>query len=269
MNLFLPILFFLVLGVAAGVVLTAASRVFTVKTDEKVDAIMALLPGANCGGCGFTGCEGYAKALAAGTVPATACKPGGNDTALKLSEILGVEVSASVPSSARVACGGCTTGTKLIFDGTQSCAAAMRYYAGSSFCEYGCLGYGDCAAVCPGGGIDMSQGFAVVNADKCTSCGLCVKTCPKHLITVSPLVTGSGKNIPPVGLLPLVNCNSADFGKAVKDVCAHGCIGCGMCAKKCPSDAIKMEGKLARIIPDKCTACGTCVSVCPTKAIRL
>ncbi|MCM1333609.1 MAG: RnfABCDGE type electron transport complex subunit B [Bacteroides sp.] len=254
----LPILVFLLLGAAAGVLLTVASKLLFVKTDETVERITEALPGANCGGCGFSGCAGYAAAVAKGEAATNLCKPGGNPVTEAVSRIMGVEPIASEREYAFVRCNGnCgATEDKFSYIGTESCAAVEKFYNGKGNCAYGCHGLGDCAAVCEYGAIRMENGVSVIDPMLCRACGKCVKACPNHLIT---LVKESRSFA--------VRCYSADVGKVTRAVCKNGCIGCGLCVKKCPEGAIVVDNNHAEIDGKKCVGCGECAKACPTKCI--
>lgn len=254
----LPVLFFLAVGVVIGVLLTVASKVFYVKTDETVQKISEALPGANCGGCGYSGCDGYAKAVAAGEAPPNLCNPGGAAAAAKIGEILGIEVSAGERKVAFVRCNGNCDASKdkFTYIGTKSCTAIEKFYNGKGECRTRCHGMGDCAKVCENGCISIQNGVAVVDTTNCTGCGKCVRTCPNKLIV---LVKESQKY--------MVRCYSVDTGKDTRKICSNGCIACGMCVRKCPEQAIVIDNNHAEIDQSKCTGCGTCASACPVKCI--
>jgi len=253
----LPVLIFAGLGIIAGVLLTVVSKLFEVKTDERLEALSEALPQINCGACGYSGCNSYAEAVLNGA-PTNMCTSGGSKTAAALSEIMGVAAGEVVAKVAFIKCGGdChATNSKFIFEGTQSCAAANRFYSGSELCINGCLGFGDCLNVCPNGAIEIKDRLAKVNISKCLGCGLCTKACPNSLIIVKPISN-----------IVSVRCSSIQSGKITKSICKNGCIGCKICEKKCPEGAIKVENNLASIDYSKCTSCGTCVASCPTGAI--
>lgn len=248
-------------GLAMGLFLAFASIKFEVEVDPKIEAISGILPGANCGGCGFPGCGGYAAAIVEEGVAMTLCAPGGAAVAAKIGEIMGASVDVSSEKVvARVLCQGDNTRTTKIyeFDGElQTCAAMMLYAGGDKSCMYSCLGHGDCEKVCPVGAIKVNEkGIAEVDEDKCISCGLCQKACPKKVIAMLP----QSKKV-------TVTCSSKDKGVTAKKACSTACIGCGLCAKNCPVGAITVENNLAKIDPAKCISCGLCALKCPTKAI--
>lgn len=256
----LPILIFAVIGGAAGGLLVLGTKFFAVETDETVSKIQEALPNANCGACGYSGCEGYAKAVAAGEAPNNKCKPGGAAAAKAIAAIMGQEALETEKEVAYVRCNGCKDATeeRYIFISTQSCSATERFYNGKGVCRTGCDGLGDCAAVCPEHAICIVNGVAVVNEDKCVACGKCVATCPNHLIVIRPAKQKVD-----------VRCSSKDPGKVAKDLCKNSCIGCKICEKKCPSGAITVNDNHATIDYSKCTNCGVCAAACPRKCIEL
>jgi len=257
-SLLLPAAVFGGLSLIFGVLLAYAARVFAVKTDPKIVEVRAALPGANCGACGFPGCDGLAVSIAGGHSKPDACPVGGEATALAVAQVMGVELTNTASSVARVACGGlsgCTT-QKYQYEGMRSCTAAAALHNGPKGCPFGCVGFGDCVAACPFGAIAIVDGVAKIVEANCKSCEKCVAACPKKLITMVP----RGKNY-------LVNCRSTQKGPVVKKNCDVGCIGCGKCVKVCPASAITMANNLAKIDPLLCTNCGECVKACPTDAI--
>lgn len=260
MEIFIPVLVLALIAAVCAALLTAASVFFNLKEDERVGAIRECLPGANCGACGFSGCDGYAAALAAGKTDKTnLCVPGGDAAARQIAEVLGVEAQDVIEQVAYVACNGCTgdESRKYVYDGVKTCHAANTMYNGDRVCTYACLGYGDCVRVCPQGAISVETGIAVVDPKKCVGCGICTRECPNHIIRLIPDIARVS-----------VQCSNHDKGPAVRKSCVKGCIGCGMCEKKCPAGAIHLENNLATIDYSKCTGCGTCKSVCPVKCIH-
>ena len=260
MDILIPIL--LLAGVAAicAVVLTLASIFFKVKEDETAIAIHDCLPGANCGACGYSGCDGYAKALSEGTTTATnLCVPGGDSTSAEIAEILGVEAADVVEKVAYVACNGTCAATERKYDyhGYKSCIAANLSYSGDKTCTYACLGYGDCAKVCPQDAISIADGIAHVDPQKCIGCGLCARICPNGIIKIVDDTTRVA-----------VKCSNHDKGALTRKYCTNGCIGCMKCQKTCPHGAIKVENNLATIDYSLCTGCGACAEVCPVHCIH-
>ncbi len=255
----LPALTFGGLGLFSGVLLTVCSKVFEVKVDERVEALNEALPQVNCGSCGFSGCSDYANAIVKNGVPTNLCKPGGKECAAKLSALMGIANMDVVPQVAVVLCSGdCNaTESKFNFNGIQSCLAANRFYNGSEVCTHGCLGFGDCAKVCPNNAISIVDGLARVNKSECIGCGLCSKACPDNLIVLRDITNHVD-----------VCCSSTDIGKITRSVCSSGCIGCKKCEKTCENGAITVENNHASIDYSKCTNCGKCVEVCPMHVIK-
>ena len=246
-------------GLLIAILLGIASEKFKVPVDEKEVAIRAELPGNNCGGCGYAGCDGLAKAIANGEAPVNGCPVGGAAAAEKISAIMGVEAGEFVKKVAFVKCAGtCEKASdKYQYSGVQSCIEAMNVPgAGPKGCEFGCMGFGSCVKACPFDAIHVVDGIAVVDKEACKACGKCVAVCPKHLIEIVPY---NQKH--------LVKCNSQDKGKAVMQACTAGCIGCKMCTRVCEADAITVENNIAKIDYSKCTGCGKCAEKCPAKII--
>lgn len=242
-----------------GAGLSLASKKFEVETDSRVDLIREALPGANCGACGFPGCDGLAAAIVEGSAPIAACTVGGSPVAEKVGAIMGVNVEASEKKVARVLCqGDCDKAIdKFKYFGIEDCVAASMLADGQKGCSYGCLGLGTCERVCPFDAIHVNEkGLAVVDREKCTACNKCVVACPKNVIELIP-----------VSSEVQVACNSPDKGKDVKANCKIGCIGCRICVKACPFDAMTFDNNLAKIDYEKCTNCRVCAEKCPTKAI--
>lgn len=247
------------LGCLAALGLGAASLRFRVDVDPRVEDLEGVLPGVNCGACGYAGCSALARALAEGKAPANACVPGGADVAAAVARILGVEAGAAVKRIAVVHCKGTpeVAPDKGAYHGVPDCRAATLVGGGPKLCTYGCMGLGSCERSCPFDAIHVGpDGLAHVDRDKCTGCGNCVEACPKNIIDLMPATEWV-----------YVRCNNPHKGKAVKAVCAKGCIGCRRCEKTCPFEAITMDRDLARIHPDTCTSCGLCATVCPTSNI--
>lgn len=247
------------IALIAGVILSVASIVFAVPVDEKAEAIAGVLPGANCGACGYAGCSGYAEALAKGEAEVGLCSPGGPDVAEECAEILGVSAGSMEKKVAIIQCAGtCSVvDKKMSYDGIDTCKAATVLFGGDSACQYGCLGHGDCAAVCPENAITICNGLATVNEDLCVGCGLCAKACPKNVIIIEAQKWTQH-----------VRCKNTDKGAETRKTCKVGCIGCMKCQKECEAGAITVTNFNATIDYSKCTNCGHCKEVCPVKAIQ-
>ena len=252
------------LGILSAVVLYFVAQKFKVYEDPRIDQVEAMLPGANCGACGFPGCRGLADAMVkSDDISSIYCPVGGaavmNDTA----KFLGKAAAERDPEVAVVRCNGtCANRPRTnVFDGAVSCAVMKSLYGGETGCTFGCLGRGDCVDVCAFDAIhmDAETGLPVVDADKCTACGKCVKACPNIIIELRKK-GAKGRRV-------FVSCMSRDKGAVARKACEKACIGCGKCVKACTFEAIKMESNLAYIDPVKCRLCRKCVAECPTGAI--
>jgi Na+-translocating ferredoxin:NAD+ oxidoreductase RNF subunit RnfB len=262
MNLTSVIIAALVIGVIAilvGILLGKASEIFKVETDEKAIQVRECLPGNNCGACGFPGCDGLASAIAKGEAAMNACPVGGAAVAEKIAAIMGGEAGEAVRLTACVKCKGDCDKAKDVYRyvGPESCRIASNSpNGGPKGCTFGCLGYGECKAVCEFGAIRIQDGIAVIDKEKCKACGKCVAACPRHIISMVPYEKEH-----------VIMCNSKERGLDVKAVCQAGCIGCTLCVRSCPAEAISMEGHLPVIDYEKCTNCGACKAKCPMKTI--
>lgn len=246
-------------GLLLGALLAVASKVFAVEKDEKAEAINSVLPGANCGSCGYAGCSAYAEAVSCGDAKINCCSPGGQTVSDSIAEIMGVNSEAVEEKAAVVFCNGThdVAADKYEYVGEMDCVAAAKLQgAGHKSCEYGCLGYGTCAAVCSREAITIQNGIAVIDKEKCGGCGECAEVCPKKLIKIVP-----------AKVKYYVKCSSCDKGAVVKDKCTSGCIACKLCEKNCPEGAIKIENNCAVIDYEKCTSCGICATKCPKNII--
>ena len=248
-----------VMGLILGAALSFASKVFYVKEDERKAQIIECLPGANCGGCGFAGCSAYADAIVNDGMPINLC-PGCKPDALeKISGIVGVKAEAAEPRVAHVRCSGGNlyANKKYEYYGMTDCSAASRLLDGFMDCKYGCLGFGNCASVCPVHAISVIDGVAVVDKELCTGCGACAKACPKHVIDIIPADTKV-----------IVSCSNHDKGALTRKECTSGCLGCKICEKTCTHNAVKVVDNVAVIDFTICTNCGECAEKCPKKIIR-
>lgn len=248
-----------VVGIFVGLFLGVAGIKFRVEVDEREEAVLAALPGNNCGGCGYAGCSGLAAAIARGEAPVNACPVGGAPVGEKIAAIMGVEAGTSERKVAFVACMGDCDKARQDYDyyGARDCRM-MGFVPGGGpkSCNSGCLGYGSCVKACPFDAIHVVNGVAVVDREKCKACGKCVEACPKHLISLIPY---DAKYV--------VACSSKDKGPVTMKACDVGCIGCGLCARNCPSQAVSVKDFHATIDQEKCTGCGTCAEKCPKNCI--
>lgn len=252
------------IGLISAVILYVASKKFAVYEDPRIAQVAEVLPQANCGGCGFPGCSGFAAAcVKAGSLEGKMCPVGGQPTMEKVASILGLEAAASEPKVAVVRCNGtCANRPKLTqYDGVRSCVVANSTFGGETGCTFGCLGCGDCVSACQFDAIHMNPetGLPEVDESKCTACGACSKACPRNIIEIRP----KGKNNRRV----YVQCVNKDKGAVARKACAAACIGCGKCVKVCPFEAITLENNLAYIDPAKCKSCRKCEMECPQQAI--
>lgn len=256
------------IALVAAAVLFVCSKKFAVKEDPRIAQVSAVLPQANCGGCGFPGCSGMADALVkaadGGSLEGLNCPVGGSAVMEQVADLLGMAVANTEPMVAVVRCNGtCENRPKTVeYCGLRTCAAMNACAAGETACGFGCLGCGDCAEACQFGAITVNPdtGLPEVNEELCTACGACVKACPRHIIEL--------RKKGPKGRRVYVSCVNRDKGPAAKKACAAACIGCGKCEKECPFGALTVEGNLSYIDPLKCRSCRKCEKVCPTGAIK-
>ena len=260
MDIFIPALIVAVIGLILGALLGMASKKFYVKTDERVEQVREYCAGAGCGACGFASCDAFAEAVVKGEAPVNGCRPGGNEAAKGIAEVMGVAAQETSPIVARVICQGSTAVAKerYNYNGIPSCRVAAGIAGGPKQCRFSCIGLGDCMAKCAFGAIHMENNLCVIDEDKCTGCGACVEECPRNVIRLLPKKQSV-----------YVHCRNVDKARMARDVCMTACIACARCKKACQYDAITVEGGLATIDPEKCTRCGECAKVCPSKSIIL
>ncbi|MDB4285365.1 RnfABCDGE type electron transport complex subunit B [bacterium] len=247
------------LGCALGLWLAFSNRWLAVKVDPKITALQEVLPGTNCGACGFPGCEGAAVAVVKGEASVAVCVAGGQETADDIADVMGVEAGEVRKVVAKIFCqGGEGKGvTKYIYQGVEDCHAALLVAGGPKACLSACVGFGNCTLVCPYGAIVMGQDrLPVVDPELCTGCGLCVAECPRNVIQLVP----DDKRVH-------ILCSSHEKGPQVKKVCTVGCIGCNLCFKNCPEKACKMDRFLAVMDYDSCVNHCYCVYKCPQNTI--
>ena len=252
------------LGIIAAIVLYVVSKKFYVYEDPLIAKVDEILPAANCGGCGSPGCKAFAEKLVkTEDISELFCPVGGNAVMKQVAEILGKEVAEKDPTLAVVLCqGGCDVRPKTTeYQGPRSCTISAMIYSGETDCQYGCLGDGDCIAVCKFDAMYMDEntGLPVVITDKCTSCGACAEACPRDIIEMRPKHKRD--------LKIFVGCLNEDKAGIAKKACDVACIGCSKCQDICPKDAITMENNLAYIDAIACTLCRKCVDICPTNSI--
>lgn len=257
-DILMPVLSLGGMSLLFGAGLAFASQKFAIGTDPKEEQIRQVLPGVNCGACGYPGCDGFAAAVAAGQAPITGCTVGGSSVAQDIGLIMGLEAEETQRKVAKVLCAGdCDKATnKYHYDGIEDCVAASMLADGPKECSFGCLGLGTCVRACPFDAIYIDKGIAVVDEEKCTGCEICVAVCPKNIIEMIP-----------VSSQVQVMCKSEDKGRDVRKYCTVGCIACKICERACEYDAIKVENNVARIDYDKCVNCMVCAEKCPTKSI--
>lgn len=247
------------MGFVFAVILGYASQKFAVEVDPRVTQVREVLPSANCGGCGYPGCDGFAAAVVRGEAKPNGCPVGGSDVADKVAKIMGLDADSGVKKVAHVICKGIKEKATddFYYNGINDCRAANAVMGGDKSCKFGCMGYGTCERLCPFDAIHVNdRGIAEVDQDKCVACGICIEACPKNVIT---LVDYAQRII--------VNCNNKERGARVKKNCQVACIACGMCEKACKFDAIHVIDNKAVVDYDKCKKCMACVTTCPTKAI--
>ena len=257
------------LGLVFGLVLAAASKVFYVETDPRLDQLNECLPGANCGGCGYPGCGGYAEAVLKGEAAIGLCASGGDECAQRMAQIMGVKAEKVARKVALVRCSGYkgvdengkATGAKQKgeYEGIKDCLAATKVAGrGPLICKFGCLGFGNCVAQCKYDALSIVDGIAKVDQEKCVGCMSCAAACPRNLI----VPVEYGKHV-------VIACASTAKGSVTIRGCSAGCIGCGLCKKICPNGAITIDQNLATIDYSKCSGCGLCANVCPKHLITV
>lgn len=248
-----------VTGLLIGLLLGIAGKKFAVEVDEREAEVRELLPGNNCGGCGFAGCDALAQAIAKGEAATNGCPVAGAEIAKKIAEIMGQTAEETARQVAFVKCNGTCDKANMKYNyyGVQDCQkASMVPGGGEKTCSYGCMGFGSCVKACPFDAIHIVDGIAKVDKEKCKACKKCIVVCPRNLIELVPY-TSTVK----------VACNSKDRGPVVKKACDTGCVGCKICEKNCNFDAIHVEDNLAKIDYEKCKNCGLCAMKCPSKII--
>lgn len=248
----------LVLAIVFGILLALLGKKLAVHEDERISQVRKHLSGANCGGCGYAGCDAFAKAVVEGKADVNACSATSAESKRLIGDIMGISVSAE-DTKIVVACGGGNNAKdKYDYMGYGNCRSMELLGGGRKQCKWGCLGMGTCTDICPENAISVGDnGYAYIDRKKCIACGKCVSNCPKGII----------KRIPAKAEYYVACSNCLRGGKEVRAICSSGCLGCGLCAKTCPHGAISMADNLPKIDYDKCTSCGTCAQKCPAKCI--
>lgn len=252
------------IGLISGLILFFTAKKFKVNENPKIEEVEKILPNANCGACGYTGCHNFAEAAAnSETLDSLFCPVGGNEVMAKVAQILGKEVETQNAQVAVVRCSGSIQFRERTseYEGPKICAIESALYSSDTDCQYGCLGLGDCVEACNFDAIVINPEtmLPVVNEDKCTACGACVEACPRDIIELRP----KG----PKNRRIYVSCMNEDKGGKAKQYCEVACIGCKACVQACKFDAITVDNFLATIHADACRLCRACVEVCPTNAI--
>ncbi|MDD3164443.1 MAG: RnfABCDGE type electron transport complex subunit B [Oscillospiraceae bacterium] len=256
-NVIYAILVLGIMGGFFGLVLAIASKIFYVPQDERLEPLCNCLPGANCGGCGFTGCTAYAQAIIDGKADLTKCAAGGPAAAAAMASIMGVEAGEMVREVAFIRCSGTSAKMKANYDGIHDCLAATKAAGnGPLACSFGCLGFGNCVSACQFGALTIVDGIAKVDRELCTGCMACASACPRSIIDKIPYAS-----------TVMVECASKDKGPVTMKACQSGCIGCMLCVKACQHEAISVTNFLATVDYAKCTGCGDCVAKCPKHVI--
>ncbi len=263
--LLFTILMLSALGAILAIILFLVAQRFKVEEDPRIEAVAAVLPGANCGGCGHAGCQAFAKAaVQAEDLSTCFCPVGGNEVMKKVAAVLGKEVAEQAPMVAVLRCAGsCEVRERVTcYDGSRSCAVEANLYSGETACAYGCMGLGDCVKACAFGAlhIDPQTQLAVVDEDKCTACGACTKACPKGLLEL--------RYKGPKNRRIYVACANKDKGAVARKACKAACIGCQACVKVCPFGAVTVTDNVAYIDYTKCRLCRKCVVACTPNVIK-
>lgn len=256
--IFMAMLVMGIIGLIIGIILGIAGKLLAVKEDLRVRGVRELLPGSNCGGCGFTGCDALAAAIVAGQAPISACAAAFSNHE-QIASVIGQSAEKTIRKTAIVRCAGTCSKTKAKYNysGLSDCIkVSVVPGLGAKLCAKGCLGFGSCAKACSKNAISIVNGIAVVDHDLCIGCGACAKVCPNGLIEIIPETAKY-----------YVQCSSNETGKNVRTMCDAGCIGCKICVKNCESQAITVENNLAKINQELCTGCGKCAEKCPRHII--
>ena len=259
MTYIVPVLVVVAIAGVLAFALAFLGEKLAVRRDERIDQIKSLLSGANCGGCGYAGCDAFAEAVFKGEASLDSCKPTSNENKQKIARLMGVEIKESEPVVAVVHCnGGFRCKNKGGYQGYGDCLSVNMLAGGNKACEVGCMGMGTCSQVCGYHAVtvDKTTGVSVVDPEKCVACGACVMACPDDLIGIIPKKAAV-----------YIACSNPHKGKDITSVCEVGCIACGICQKVCPTGAVVLKNNVPVFDYDKCTGCGLCAEKCPRKCI--
>ena len=263
MLIIITVLVAFIIAFILGIALGFFRDFFAVPQDPTVDYLRDALPGANCGACGFPGCENYAAAIAAGEAGADKCTVGGPATAEKIASIAGISAGNAEHTITILACQGSSTHTVLkgSYSGVQTCRAVKLSSGGIKLCSWSCQGFGDCVKVCKFDAIQMGEdGLPFVDTKKCTGCQMCVRECPQGVLKAIPFNQK--------GAIALCS-NKNPVVKNIRKACKISCFKCGLCVKNCPKQCISLDAQVPVVDYSVCDSCGTCVEKCPSKVIKI
>jgi len=249
-----------VLGAICGLLLTLAYKKLNVEADPRIEQITECLGGANCGACGYAGCEAFAQAILEGKADPALCVSAPDERLKEIGKIMGIDVAPTQKKVAVVLCHGCDGIAKprYTYDGLKSCLLASSMAGGPKLCEFSCVGLGDCVKACPFGALSIEKGLAKVNNELCTGCGTCIPVCPRSILELMPYTKKA-----------IVRCKNTNVARVARASCSSACIGCKKCERTCQHDAIHVINGVAVVDNDKCTGCGECVEGCPCNCIDM
>lgn len=257
LQVFIPALILLVLAMLFAIALAYLGKKLAVSRDERIDQVRDCLSGANCGACGYAGCDGFATALVEGKAELSSCNATSKEKKEEIAEILGLTDTGEATKVVVCCHGGQDAKDKYDYVGYGDCRSMELLAGGRKQCAWGCLGTGSCVDACQHHAVTVKQkGYSEVSLSKCISCGRCIAVCPKKII----------KRIP-ASATYYVACSNHQKGKEVRELCTKGCIACGICVKQCEVGAITIVDNLATIDYTKCINCGKCAAKCPQRCI--
>lgn len=257
LQVFIPALILLVLAMLFAIALAYLGKKLAVSRDERIDRVRDCLSGANCGACGYAGCDGFATALVEGQAELSSCNATSKEKKEEIAEILGLTDTGEATKVVVCCHGGQDAKDKYDYVGYGDCRSMELLAGGRKQCAWGCLGTGSCVDACQHHAVTVKQkGYSEVSLSKCISCGKCISVCPKKII----------KRIP-ASATYYVACSNHQKGKEVRELCTKGCIACGICVKQCEVGAITIVDNLATIDYTKCINCGKCAAKCPQRCI--